>query len=541
MATDPKDNKGGDLAEIRDLQGRKVPKPTVTQRRNKWTKEADTQALARQAREDVDKTRLVTHSRQLFQEKAANSTPAPWAKEGPGGRDYEQERATSRLTEPDLPKRKATAKLSERAAEVRNNRHAFGPGLPFRAGDPNRAKADQTRLAHDRKAANAWASQEQADIESGAKKVPLTSREKEMADKKYSDLAPSKRLSSNLPAAAQSRMDANKPLKTALVRDLAPGVSRDRTAANLRADRTSGVDKQLSLGDKHQRKFMSLMNAAETGEAQQFVGKLKPGVAARTEAHSIESWAKRAEDHQDRQMSYPTKPGDTWGHTKTYVKDEAPTTKGSYAKQPAIRQVTRSPESQARIEGIVGSASSSMPGKDLGEAAPGASKAQGLRARAVARSVLDKRSESPKAAVRAARTEKAFNALTSSTNQSTEPKQKAFDLTEGGIASSSERASMAQSKAPIGAGRKDLGRAVVNTIRREPAGGSLEKLARARAAEGRSVAGPDAKKPRWNAKRDSVRSNVATGSSPRLTGVLDDSHDLTSIPGWSRKIRPGDL
>jgi hypothetical protein len=207
------------------------------------------------------------------------------------------------------------------------------------------------------------------------------------------------------------------------------------------------------------------MNAAETGEAQQFVGQMKPGVAARTDAHSIESWAKRADDHQDRQMSYPTKPGDTWGHTKTYVKDEAPTTKGSYAKQPAIRQVTRSPESQARIEGIVGSASSSMPGKDLGEAAPGASKAQGLRARAIARSVMENRSETTDAAAKKARADKAFSEMT----QEKAPNQSKVNA--GGqrfaprMTGDPRLPDTGQTKSNIARPNKDLGRISTRLIR----------------------------------------------------------------------------
>lgn len=65
-----------------------------------------------------------------------NQTPAPWAKEGPSGRDFAQEDATSRLGE----------------------------------------------LAKQRKAMIDWSAQEKADLDSGRKKAPLTSNEKAMAN-----------------------------------------------------------------------------------------------------------------------------------------------------------------------------------------------------------------------------------------------------------------------------------------------------------------------------------------------------------------------
>jgi hypothetical protein len=90
-----------------------------------------------------------------------------------------------------------------------------------------------------RDAAKAWAAKEQKDIDSGEKKTPSSSLEQFMADKdnagvkkpdrrdnkgklaskmadrvveEYSDLEPSKHIRPNPPAAAQSRMDANKPI-----------------------------------------------------------------------------------------------------------------------------------------------------------------------------------------------------------------------------------------------------------------------------------------------------------------------------------------
>lgn len=71
MPTNPKDNKGGNLAEIRDLVGRR-PKGSLTTRRYKWTKESDTSILANQAREEVSKVRTVNTSRTRFVERAKN-------------------------------------------------------------------------------------------------------------------------------------------------------------------------------------------------------------------------------------------------------------------------------------------------------------------------------------------------------------------------------------------------------------------------------------------------------------------------------------
>lgn len=171
MPTDPKDNKGGDLAEITDLVNKR-PKGTVTRRRN--------DPRAKVAREEIEKTRLINSSRQTF--------------------------------------------------EVRTLRNK----------------------------ANAWAAQEKADIDSGKKKIPLNSKEKAMAD--------------------------NKPLKTALVRETETKSSRSDLANDFREVRKAKLAISPESSQLHR-----MQSAAETGEAQAFVGKMKPGVEGRTQQHHLQS------------------------------------------------------------------------------------------------------------------------------------------------------------------------------------------------------------------------------------------------------------
>lgn len=110
-----------------------------------------------------------------------------------------------------------------------------------------------------REAANKWAAQEKSDIESGRKKAPLTSTERVMAENK-------------------------KPLKTALVREVEPKRTRLLEAANKRLQRhTPGALSEDYKIDSRMR------SAAETGEAQAFVGQMKPGVDMRTQQHHLQS------------------------------------------------------------------------------------------------------------------------------------------------------------------------------------------------------------------------------------------------------------
>lgn len=122
-----------------------------------------------------------------------------------------------------------------------------------------------------REAANRWAAQEKADIAAGRKTPPLTSTEKIMAENKSKD----------------------KPLKTALVREVEPGRNRGRLAAQTREARKNYPGEQLQ--SNQDAKLDRLQSAAETGEAQAFVGQMKPGVAARTAAHTLQS----------REFNYP--------------------------------------------------------------------------------------------------------------------------------------------------------------------------------------------------------------------------------------------
>ena len=110
-----------------------------------------------------------------------------------------------------------------------------------------------------KEAAKAWAAQEAADIKSEAKKPPTSSLEKFMADK-------------------------NKPLKTALVRETETKTSRSNLAQDFRAVRKAklGISKESS-------QMHRLQSAAETGEAQAFVGRMKPGVSMRTQQHHLQS------------------------------------------------------------------------------------------------------------------------------------------------------------------------------------------------------------------------------------------------------------
>jgi len=110
-----------------------------------------------------------------------------------------------------------------------------------------------------RDAAKAWAAQEAADIQSGAKKPPTSSLEKFMADK-------------------------DKPLKTGLVREVGPKRTRLLEAANKRLQRHSPG----ALSDDY-KTDSRMRAAAETGEAQAFVGKLKPGLEKRTQQHHLQS------------------------------------------------------------------------------------------------------------------------------------------------------------------------------------------------------------------------------------------------------------
>ena len=105
-----------------------------------------------------------------------------------------------------------------------------------------------------RDAAKAWAAQEQADINAGVKKPPVSSLEQFMAER-------------------------NKPLKTALVREVEPGRNRSDEALK------GGSAGPSALGSKAKR----AMTAAETGEAQAFVGKLKSGLEQRTQQHHLQS------------------------------------------------------------------------------------------------------------------------------------------------------------------------------------------------------------------------------------------------------------
>jgi hypothetical protein len=358
-----------------------------------------------------------------------------------------------------------------------------------------------------RDAANAWAIGEAAAIQSGAKKVPLTSNEKAMADKDlaavkttnlsskakaskyenslqgtsaaksglgrqeaaqtrkwagegeggqiwghnktvvkdepYSDLAPSKHLSSNPPAAAQSRMDANKPLKTALVREVEPEYSRDKDAKTLNKMRKGETGFKYNRNDRVEDRAWK--SAAETGEAQRFVGQMKPGVAERTADHSFQSKSdlhERLSEVAEQHMSenpdkYPRKPLWNQGARDTFD---------------AARGVSKNIHNDA---------------VDLGEAVPGASKAQGLRARAIARSIHEGRSETTDAAAKKARTDKAFSEMSqekapnqskvSAGGQRFAPKLTADPRVESEFAG--------QTKSNIERPNKDLGRITTRLIR----------------------------------------------------------------------------
>lgn len=245
MPTDPKDNKAGDLAEIRDLQGRKNPKPTVTQRRNRWTKESDTAFLAREARESVNKVRLVNSSRKIFQEK---------------------------------------------------------------------------KLGNLKTKADAWAAQEKADIESGAKKPPASRLETFMAER-------------------------NKGLKTALVREVEPGRNRGKLADSIKERRASG--RNLLHDFEPDPIDSKLMAAAETGEAQAFVGQMKPGVGARTAAHTLQS----------REFNYPpANQSKDLGRavTNTIRREQAPGLLGSFTEPKGGSLAKLAKERAARGEPIAG-------------------------------------------------------------------------------------------------------------------------------------------------------------------------------------------
>ena len=291
-------------------------------------------------------------ARLTFEKKERAQTPPPWAKEGPGGRDFAQEDAAARL------KIKAL-----------------------------KAKADT------------WAAKEKADIESGAKKPPMTSKEKIMAENKkpktavdlgekypgataarvdarrataqfrrtdrgaidlgekypgttgqtienarqiakgyraaraisegrigdpseFSDLAVPRSFKPNMPAAAESRMKANKPLKTALVREVEPGRSR-----NLEAKMVKKYKGTTDGKVRGELEFHRMQSAAETGEAQAFVGQMKPGVAERTAAHKLQS----------REFNYPpANQSKDLGRavTNTIRREQAPGLLGSFTEPP---------------------------------------------------------------------------------------------------------------------------------------------------------------------------------------------------------------
>ena len=179
-----------------------------------------------------------------------------------------------------------------------------------------------------REAANKWAAQEKADIESGAKKPPMTSKEKIMAEKpksEYTDFSNQKHFRSNPPAAAESRTKANKPLKTALVREVEPGRNRGRLAAQTREARKNYPGEQLQ--SNQDAKLDRLQSAAETGEAQAFVGQMKPGVGARTAAHTLQS----------REFNYPPQnQSKDLGRavTNTIRREQAPGLLGSFTEPP---------------------------------------------------------------------------------------------------------------------------------------------------------------------------------------------------------------
>jgi len=138
-----------------------------------------------------------------------------------------------------------------------------------------------------REAATAWAAQEQANIDAGVKKPPVSRLEQFMVER-------------------------NKPLKTALIREVEPGRSRLMEAAKRKHRYPSGT-RVMSPGltveeasaslpphpeaprkrgggwNRGALKEMRMQSAAETGEAQAFVGQIKPGIDKRTQQHHLQS------------------------------------------------------------------------------------------------------------------------------------------------------------------------------------------------------------------------------------------------------------
>jgi len=246
-----------------------------------------------------------------------------------------------------------------------------------------------------RDAANAWAAKEKADIVSGKKKIPT-------------------RIGQSMP----------KPVKTALVREIEPGRSRLKDAASIREARSSGAIHSANAANLLVDTRMQ--SAAETGEAQAFVGVMK------------------------------------------------------------------------------------------GEPVSGAHKAQGLRMKAITQSIRENRSEST-----AVKPQPVSKSKTS--GQRFTPRVT--------VSSSPEMA--AQTKSNIDRPHKDIGRIATGLIRNagEPnssidrAGGSILKAA---AMKARGQKAPKASK------------KGISGSAPRFEDLHGQS-DLTTPPGWTRKLVPGDL
>ena len=125
-----------------------------------------------------------------------------------------------------------------------------------------------------REAAIAWAAKEKADIASGRKKAPDRVNFKDLGEKipgSTAAIVERRRSSDDWVAAVKKKHvmpETKKPLKTALVRETATPSARKNLASMIRSGRSGGV--KLSTSGQA---------AAETGEAQQFVGQMKPNKA----------------------------------------------------------------------------------------------------------------------------------------------------------------------------------------------------------------------------------------------------------------------
>ena len=279
MPTNPKDNKGGDLAEIRDLAGRQ-PKGTVTRR--KLFAEQKTGTLekfrAQQARKDVGKTRTVNHSRSLFEQRQAMVS---WAAQEKADIDSGAKKPPTTSLETFMADNKDLAKM-------KSSKNLSFEGKVSRVKSDLREDAEAVARSKKDLGEKDWSVRA-----SDPKERYIPTKDQATGLRMQADLRRQSR------AVAEGRIGDSSPmpkndskLKTGLVREVEPGRSRLAEAAKRREFRNQAhsqgakVMRPLWAADA---KMSQLQSAAETGEAQAFVGKMKPGVETRTQQHHLQS------------------------------------------------------------------------------------------------------------------------------------------------------------------------------------------------------------------------------------------------------------